>query len=116
MDFLKNAKLRPFNSNMTFYSVKKEEKERIFNSSLNFYHNSLKMKYNSQDGIVPNRYPEIKSHNIKYNDFYLSSTSFSSSKPNKSETIRKLLNQMQIEKQKDSNISFKKDYKIRYES
>lgn len=39
MKFLKNTKLRPFNSNMTFYGLKKEERKKYISSSLTFYKN-----------------------------------------------------------------------------
>jgi hypothetical protein len=35
--FIRNTKLRPFNSNMTFHGMKQSDKERYIASSLNFY-------------------------------------------------------------------------------
>ena len=34
---MRNTKLRPFNSNVTFYGIKKEERNKYISSSLTFY-------------------------------------------------------------------------------
>ncbi len=64
MKFLKNAKLRPFNSNMTFYSSRKEEKNRYISSSMAFYKKEPNGNMNGSDNHTSFRF--IKDHELDY--------------------------------------------------
>lgn len=101
MKFLKTSKLRPFNSNMTFYGLKKEDRGRYISSSLTFYKKDA--PHEAERG---SSFRFVKNSHMDYEERYQGreSSNVIYFKPNKSETVRELLNQMRQERARNKEV------------